>query len=253
MAGTMLYLENVTVDFDGFKAIEKLNFYLEYGELRFLIGPNGAGKTTLLDVICGKTAATEGRVVFGENMDITREKEHKIVRLGICRKFQAPSVFTNHTVLENLELAVQKKRGVISSLFSRMTAQQKEIIYSNLENIGLVDKAQVKAGALSHGEKQWLEIGMQLVQEPELLLLDEPVAGMTKKETEKTGQLLQDIIKSRAVMVVEHDMDFVRSFAHKVTVMHEGKILCEGSMDKVQSDPKVVEVYLGRGRENVTH
>lgn len=253
MAGTILFLENVTVDFDGFKAIEKLNFYLGYGELRFLIGPNGAGKTTMLDVICGKTRAAEGRVVFGENTDITSEKEHKIVRLGICRKFQAPSVFTNHTVLENLELAVQKNRGVICSLFFPLTAQQKETIYFNLENIGLVDKAGVKAGALSHGEKQWLEIGMQLVQEPELLLLDEPVAGMTKKETEKTGQLLQEIIKSRAVMVVEHDMNFVRNFAHKVTVMHEGKILCEGSMDRVQNDPKVVEVYLGRGRENVKH
>lgn len=253
MAGTILYLENVTVDFDGFKAIEKLNFYLEYGELRFLIGPNGAGKTTLLDVICGKTRPTQGRVVFGDNKDITSQKEHKIVRLGICRKFQAPSVFTNHTVAENLELAVQKKRGVWSSLFSPLTAEQKETVHSNLENIGLADKVNVKAGALSHGEKQWLEIGMQLVQEPELLLLDEPVAGMTKKETEKTGELLQSIIQNRAVMVVEHDMDFVRNFAHKVTVMHEGKILCEGPVDKVQTDPRVIEVYLGRGRENVEH
>lgn len=253
MAGTILYLENVTVDFDGFKAIEKLNFYLEYGELRFLIGPNGAGKTTLLDVICGKTRPTEGRIVFSENKDITSQKEHKIVRLGICRKFQAPSVFTNHTVGENLELAVQKKRGVWSALFSPLTVEQQETVQANLEHIGLADKVSVKAGALSHGEKQWLEIGMQLVQEPELLLLDEPVAGMTKKETEKTGELLQSITKSRAVMVVEHDMDFVRNFAHKVTVMHEGKILCEGAMDKVQTDPKVVEVYLGRGRENVEH
>lgn len=253
MAGTILYLENVTVDFDGFKAIEKLSFYLEYGELRFLIGPNGAGKTTLLDVVCGKTRPAEGRVVFGENVDITNKKEHKIVRLGICRKFQTPSVFTNHTVAENLELAVQKRRGVVASLFSPLTPGQKEIIHSNLQDIGLADKANIKAGALSHGEKQWLEIGMQLVQEPELLLLDEPVAGMTKKETEKTGQLLQNISKSRSVMVVEHDMEFVRNFAHKVTVMHEGKILCEGPVEKVQNDPKVVEVYLGRGRDNVKH
>ncbi|KNZ68937.1 ABC transporter [Thermincola ferriacetica] len=252
MAGTILYLENVTVDFDGFKAIQNLNSYIEYGELRFLIGPNGAGKTTLLDVICGKTKLTEGRVIF-DNTEITRKSEHEIVKMGICRKFQTPSVFNNLTVFENLELAVQKHRGILASLFRNLTAEQAEKINATLENIGLADQAGVKAGSLSHGQKQWLEIGMQLVQDPELLLLDEPVAGMTKKETEKTGQLLREIAKNRSVLVVEHDMEFVRNFAQKVTVMHEGKILCEGTVDKVQSDPKVIEVYLGRGRENVKH
>lgn len=253
MAGTILYMENITVNFDGFKAIDGVNSYLEYGELRFLIGPNGAGKTTLLDVICGKTKPTTGRVVFKDNQDITRKPEHKIVRLGISRKFQTPSVFNHLTVFENLELAIQKNRGVVSALFRPLTAEQKDLIHANLENIGLAGKAQVKAGSLAHGEKQWLEIGMQLVQEPELLLLDEPVAGMTKKETEKTGELLREIARDRSVLVVEHDMEFVRNFAHKVTVMHEGRILCEGPVDKVQRDPQVIEVYLGRGRDDVKH
>lgn len=253
MAGTILYMENITVDFDGFKAIDGLNSYLEYGELRFLIGPNGAGKTTLLDVICGKTKPATGRVVFKDDKDITRTPEFKIVRMGISRKFQTPSVFNHLTVFENLELAIQKNRRIFSALFHPLSGGQKDIIRTNLENIGLGDKAQVKAGALAHGEKQWLEIGMQLVQEPELLLLDEPVAGMTKKETEKTGELLRAIAKDRSVLVVEHDMEFVRDFAQKVTVMHEGKILCEGPVDQVQRDPRVVEVYLGRGRDDVKH
>ena len=253
MAGTILYMENVTVDFDGFKAIEGLNTYLEYGELRFLIGPNGAGKTTLLDVICGRTRATAGRVVFMEGTDITGKQEHKIVRLGISRKFQTPSVFVNLTVFENLELAIQKNRGIFAALFTPLTKGQKDAIHQNLENIGLACKAGVKAGSLSHGEKQWLEIGMQLVQEPELLLLDEPVAGMTKKETQKTGELLREIARDRSVLVVEHDMEFVRNFAEKVTVMHEGKILCEGPVDQVQNDARVIEVYLGRGRDDVKH
>ena len=250
MAGTILYFENITVDFDGFKAIQNLNSYVHYGELRFLIGPNGAGKTTLLDVICGKTKPVNGRVVFKEDVELERKQEHEIVRLGIGRKFQTPAVFYNLSVFENLELSIKQDRGVLASLFKSLTPQQLALVKSTLETIGLENKSKVKAGTLSHGEKQWLEIGMLLVQEPELLLLDEPVAGMTKKETEKTGQLLQEIVKNRSVLVVEHDMEFVRNFAHKVTVMHEGKILCEGSMEKVQNDPRVVEVYLGRGRED---
>lgn len=253
MGGTILYMENVTVDFDGFKALQGVNSYLEYGELRFLIGPNGAGKTTLLDVICGKTKITKGRVVFKEHTDITGQQEHRIVRLGINRKFQTPSVFNNLTVFENLEMSNQKNRGIYSALFSPLSKAQKVEVEENLEQIGLREKATVKAGALSHGEKQWLEIGMQLVQQPELLLLDEPVAGMTKRETEKTGELLREIARHRSVLVVEHDMEFVRNFAHKVTVMHEGRILCEGPVEQVQNDRRVIEVYLGRGRDDAKH
>lgn len=253
MGATILYLENITVDFDGFKAIEGLNSFIEYGELRFLIGPNGAGKTTLLDVICGKTKPLTGRVIFKENLDLGKRQEYEVVNLGIGRKFQAPSVFNNLSVYENLELSLKQNRGILSSLFRTLSANQVDKIYSNLKNIGLEEKAKVKAGSLSHGEKQWLEIGMLMVQEPELLLLDEPVAGMTKKETEKTGELLQSIARNRSVVVVEHDMEFVRNFAQKVTVMHEGKILCEGPIEKVQKDPRVVEVYLGRGKDDVKH
>jgi len=219
-----------------------------------LIGPNGAGKTTLLDVICGRVKPERGRVIFKEDIDMCRKQEHEIVRLGISRKFQTPAVFTNLSVFENLELSLRQNRGVFSSLFAKLTSDQEDIIFSNLETIGLAEKAWDKAGSLAHGEKQWLEIGMLLVQEPELLLLDEPVAGMTKSETEKTGELLQSIAKNRSVLVVEHDMEFVRQFAKKVTVLHEGKILCEGPVEKVQNDQRVVEVYLGRGREkNVKH
>lgn len=254
MAGTIVYLEGITVSFDGFRAINGLSSYVEYGELRFLIGPNGAGKTTLLDVICGRVKPASGRVIFKEGIDICRKQEHEIVRLGISRKFQTPAVFANLTVFENMELSLRQNRGVFASLFAKLTSEGKDIIYSSLETIGLDQKAHVKAGSLAHGEKQWLEIGMLLVQDPELLLLDEPVAGMTKKETEKTGELLQSIAKNRSVLVVEHDMEFVRNFAKKVTVMHEGKILCEGPVERVQNDPKVIEVYLGRGREkNVKH
>ncbi len=253
MAGTILSLENVTVDFFGFKAINGLSSFLNHGELRFLIGPNGAGKTTLLDVICGKTKPTSGRVIFKDHKDIGRHREHQIVRLGISRKFQTPSVFRNLTVFENLELAVQKDRGVWAAMFSPLSNEQQEAIDDTLVKTGLTDQAHIQADLLSHGQKQWLEIGMQLIQDPDLLLLDEPVAGMTKKETEKTGELLLEITKERSVLVVEHDMEFVRNFATKVTVMHEGKILCEGQVDKVQQDPRVIEVYLGRGRDNVKH
>ncbi|MHB1652617.1 MAG: urea ABC transporter ATP-binding protein UrtD [Desulfitobacteriaceae bacterium] len=253
MASTILYMENVTVNFSGFKAITNLNFYLDYGELRFLIGPNGAGKTTLLDVICGKTNPDSGRVIFREDNDIIRKHEHEIARIGISRKFQTPSVFRNLTVYENLELAVQKDRSVLVSIFTKLSKEQKEAIDNTIEKIDLIDKVDVLAGLLSHGQKQWLEIGMQLIQKPALLLLDEPVAGMTKKETEKTGELLKEISKSCSVLVVEHDMKFVRDFASKVTVMHEGKILCEGPVDKVQSDKRVIEVYLGRGVDDAKH
>ncbi|MCL6560537.1 MAG: urea ABC transporter ATP-binding protein UrtD [Firmicutes bacterium] len=249
MGKTIMYLENITVDFDGFKALQALNSYVEYGELRFLIGPNGAGKTTLLDVICGRVKPAAGRVIFKEDIDICKKQEHEIVRLGISRKFQTPAVFANLTVFENLELSMRQNRGVFASLFASLTAGEEDIIHSTMETVGLSQKANEKAGSLAHGEKQWLEIGMMLVQEPELLLLDEPVAGMTKKETEKTGELLRHIARDRSVLVVEHDMEFVRRFAKKVTVLHEGKILCEGQVEQVQNDPRVVEVYLGRGSD----
>lgn len=248
MRRSIIYLEGISVDFDGFKAIDRLSSYVEYGELRFLIGPNGAGKTTLLDVICGRVKPDSGRVIFKEDIDICKKQEHEIVRIGISRKFQTPAVFAHLTVFENLELSLRQNRGVFASLFAKLTPGDEDAIYSNLKTIGLEQKGLFKAGSLAHGEKQWLEIGMLLMQDPELLLLDEPVAGMTKKETEKTGEILQSIAKNRSVLVVEHDMEFVRNFAKKVTVMHEGKILCEGNVDKVQNDPTVIEVYLGRGR-----
>lgn len=246
---TILYVENVTVSFDGFIALRDLNFYMNYGELRVVIGPNGAGKTTLLDVICGKVKPTKGRVIFGENdVNITGLKEHEIVKMRIGRKFQAPSVFTNLTLFENFELSLRKNKGVFSTLFMLKTDKDNEKIFSILETIGLAGKAHEKAGSLSHGEKQWVEIGMVIAQDPELLLIDEPVAGMSNKETEKTAELLQTIAKSHSILVIEHDMEFVRQIAHTVTVLHEGMVLCEGSMDEVQNDTRVIEKYLGRGK-----
>lgn len=246
---TILYVENVTVSFDGFIALRNLNFYMNYGELRVVIGPNGAGKTTLLDVICGKVKPTKGRVIFGENdINITGLKEHEIVKKRIGRKFQAPSVFTNLTLYENFELSLRKNKGVFSTLFMAKTDQDKEKIFSILETIGLAEKAHEKAGSLSHGEKQWVEIGMVIAQDPELLLIDEPVAGMSNKETEKTAELLQTIARNHSILVIEHDMEFVRQIAHTVTVLHEGMVLCEGSMDEVQNDTRVIEKYLGRGK-----
>ncbi len=245
---TALYVENVTVSFDGFIALRNLNFYMDKGELRVVIGPNGAGKTTLLDVICGKVKPIEGRVIFGENdVDITGMAEDEIVKIGIGRKFQAPSVFTNLTLFENFELSLRKNKGVFPTLFMSKTKKDYEKIFSILETIGLADKAYQKAGFLSHGEKQWVEIGMVIAQEPDLLLIDEPVAGMSNKETEKTGELVQKIAKTHSILVIEHDMEFVRQIAHKVTVLHEGMILCEGSMEEVQNDSRVIEKYLGRG------
>ncbi|UUZ83985.1 urea ABC transporter ATP-binding protein UrtD [Paenibacillus sp. P26] len=242
----LISVQELEVDFDGFKAIRGLNFRLDPGELRFLIGPNGAGKTTLLDVLCGKVKPSKGRALFKGHTDLTRHQEHQIAQLGIGRKFQAPSIFITLTVQENLLLSMRQKRGLLSTLVAKTTADQREKLHYYLELIGLGGKLKEKAGALSHGEKQWLEIGMLLIQEPELLLLDEPAAGMTDSETEKTGELLHRISDRQTVVVVEHDMEFVRRYAKQVTVMHEGTVLREGTMEEIQNDDKVAEVYLGR-------
>ncbi|CAM3577327.1 urea ABC transporter ATP-binding protein UrtD [Hydrogenibacillus schlegelii] len=247
MTGGALRVENLTVEFDGFKAIDGLNFSLQEGELRFLIGPNGAGKTTLIDVISGRVRPTAGRVFFGHS-DLSRLQEHEIVALGIARKFQTPSVFPHLTVWENLELALGFRER-LPALLRPLGREGEERIAATLATVGLEHRAGQRAGTLSHGEKQWLEIGMLLIQEPRLLLLDEPVAGMTRRERELTGQLLHRIAPGRMILVVEHDMEFLRRFAHTVTVMHEGRILSEGTVEAVQSDPRVVEIYLGRGRQ----
>lgn len=248
MPGLIIDLKEVVVDFNGFKALKKVNFSIADGELRMLIGPNGAGKTTLIDVISGKVKPKSGKVVF-QGTNIFGFSEHKIAGLGISRKFQTPSIFENLTVFENMEIAIIKKKGVFSSLFSSLKRKDKEKIYYILRTIDLDDKVHERAGILSHGEKQWLELGMSIVQEPALLLVDEPVAGMTGKEREKTGELLQTISKDRSIIVVEHDMEFVRRIAKKVTVLHEGMVLCEGSMDEVKNNPVVIDVYLGRTEE----
>ncbi len=248
----VLSCRKVSVSFDGFYALKEMDFSLAHGELRFLIGPNGAGKTTMLDAICGKVKPRSGSVLFhsgrsgDEAVDLTRMKEHGIAACGIGRKFQAPSVFSALTVWENMEIALKQKRDVVSLLFAKLTGVQRSAIEEALAMVGLAFKADRKAGALSHGEKQWLEIGMILLADPQVLLLDEPVAGMTDEETEKTGLLLQEIIKNRSVVVVEHDMDFVRQFSSKVTVMHEGTLLTEGTMAEVQRNERVAEVYLGK-------
>ena len=245
--GSIIYLEDVTVDYDGFKALNGLNFFMDYKELRVVIGPNGAGKTTLLDVISGKVQPRGGRVIFGRSTDLVGRRENEIASLGVGRKFQTPSIFANLTVRENLELALARvSKGVLATLQARFSGEQRERIEATLETTGLARHADDRAGGLSHGEKQWLEIGMVMVQDAELLLVDEPVAGMTDEETEKTGQLLQGIAQERAVLVIEHDMEFVRSIARTVTVLHEGSVLCEGPVDQVQNDERVMEVYLGR-------
>ena len=247
MAESIIYVEGVTVSFEGFKALNNLNFIVDRGELRVVIGPNGAGKTTLLDVICGRVRPAEGRVIFGEMTDICSLREHEIARLGIGRKFQTPSIFKNLTVFENLELAChQTSKGVFTTLLSDPPASTRGQIFSVLESIGLAEKASQKAGLLSHGEKQWLEIGMVIAQDPQLMLIDEPVAGMTGKETERTAELLKSIAGQRSLLVIEHDMVFVRQIAKKVTVLHEGTILCEGPMETVQNDVRVKEIDLGR-------
>lgn len=247
MSQTILYVEGVTVSFEGFKALRDLSFMMEEGELRVVIGPNGAGKTTLLDVICGKVRPTSGRVVFEQYTDLLSLREEDIANMGIGRKFQTPSVYTSLTVLENIELSLNRNKGVFNALIGRLSPSQRDKMSTTLETIGLRGKKDAIAGSLSHGEKQWLEIGMVMVQEPRVMLVDEPVAGMTDHETEKTGVLLEKISKERSVLVIEHDMTFVRQIARKVTVLHEGSVLFEGTVDEVQNHPKVKEVYLGRG------
>jgi urea transport system ATP-binding protein len=239
-----LAIEDLTVSFDGFKAIDALTLYIDKNELRVIIGPNGAGKTTLLDLICGKTQASAGSIKF-RNEELTRLSEFTRVRKGIGRKFQTPSIYENLTVFQNLEVSFPRGRSVFGALFFKCDDEVKQRVTFVAGEIGLPDMLDTEAGLLSHGQKQWLEIGMLLMQEPELLMLDEPIAGMSPRERELTAELLQRISKNRSVIVIEHDMDFVAQIAHKVTVMHQGKILAEGPMEKVQSDPKVIDVYLG--------
>lgn len=245
----ILMLESVNKTFDGFKAISELNFYMDVGELRVIIGPNGAGKSTMLDLITGRTRPDSGRIEFGKDTDLTRLNEYQINRLGIGRKFQTPSVYVEHTVFENILLSLAGTRSLWEALFSRVTPAQRERIQQVLEIVGLADKQDWRAGALSHGQKQWLEIGMLLAQDPKLLLVDEPAAGMSDEETARTGELLVSLAPQHSLIVIEHDMAFVRQIARKVTVLHQGSILCEGSVEEVQNNEKVIEVYLGRKHE----
>jgi urea transport system ATP-binding protein len=240
----ILYLDKISVSFDGFRALNNLNLYIERGELRCVIGPNGAGKTTMMDVITGKTRPDEGQAFFDGSVDLLVHTEPEIASF-IGRKFQKPTVFVNHTVLENLELAGLRDKRVWHTLASKLSAEERDRIDATLRTIGLTDHAARPAGALSHGQKQWLEIGMLLMQNPRVLLVDEPVAGMTRQETEATAELLTSLAGAHSVVVVEHDMEFVRSIARRVTVLHEGHVLAEGPMDAIQADPRVIEVYLG--------
>ena len=240
----VLAIEGLTVSFDGFKAVDDLNLYLDRNEVRVVIGPNGAGKTTLLDLICGKTRATAGSIEFN-GRELTRMKEFDIVRAGVGRKFQNPSIYENLSVFENLEMSYPAGRKVFGALFFKRSADVIARVEEVAAEIGLADQLHDEAGLLSHGQKQWLEIGMLLMQEPELLMLDEPVAGMSVSERAQTAELLKRISQGRAVLVIEHDMEFVKSIAHRVTVLHQGRLLAEGSMEAVQKNPKVVEVYLG--------
>ena len=244
MSREILSVKDLTVSFDGFKAVNDLDFVVEQDELRVVIGPNGAGKTTLLDMICGKTKPTSGSIKF-KDLELTNLNEYEIVRVGVGRKFQTPSTYEDLIVFENLQISYPQKRGVVGSLFFRRDAALMSKIDEVAREIYLHDHLHTKAGLLSHGQKQWLEIGMLLMQEPELMLLDEPVAGMSPRERDQTAELLNRISKGRSIVLIEHDMEFVRKIAHTVTVLHQGKLLSEGSMDKVQSDPKVIEVYLG--------
>jgi urea transport system ATP-binding protein len=243
--GTILYLEDITVSFDGFKALNALTLYIDVGELRCIIGPNGAGKTTMMDVITGKTKPDAGSAWFGQTTDLLALREPEIAEVGIGRKFQKPTVFEQHTVFENLELAAAGDKRVWKTMFKGLDAAQRSKIDEVLETIHLQDRRTMRAGMLSHGQKQWLEIGMLLMQDPRLLLVDEPVAGMTPQEVERTAELLLSLAGKHSVVVVEHDMAFVRSIAKKVTVLHEGSVLAEGTIDEMQAHPKVVEVYLG--------
>jgi urea transport system ATP-binding protein len=245
MNAKILETENVTVSFDGFKALNQLNFSMDVGELRVVIGPNGAGKTTFLDVITGKVQPTVGRVLF-KGKNLRSLPEYKIARLGIGRKFQTPRIYLNLTPRENLEITSNKNKNVFSTLFERSNAVEKNNIKGLLETIGLTPKADIRAALLSHGEKQRLEIGMLVAQSPDLLLVDEPVAGLTDEETYNIGELLLALAQSHSILVIEHDMDFVRQIAKKVTVLHEGSVLCEGNFEEVQNDSRVIEVYLGK-------
>ena len=247
---SIIYLEGVTVDFDGFKALSNLNLVVDYHELRVIIGPNGAGKSTLLDAISGKVQPVSGRIVFGQGTDLIGLRENEITALGIGRKFQTPSVYTTLPVWDNLDLSLRRSsKGVFATLWSKSRQEELDKIAQTLKIIGLTNKAQVLAGQLSHGEKQWLEIAMVILQDPELLLIDEPVAGMTDQETEKTGELLESLTENHSVIVIEHDMEFVRQIAKTVTVLHEGTVLCEGPMETIKDDPRVIEIYLGRQKE----
>jgi urea transport system ATP-binding protein len=242
----ILYLEDISVSFDGFKALNNLSLAIDAGELRCIIGPNGAGKTTMMDVITGKTRPDSGSAFFGQTLDLTRMTEPEIAHAGIGRKFQKPTIFDQLTVFENLELAMKADKRVWTTLLARLSSEQHDRIAETLELIRLSDQANRPAGLLSHGQKQWLEIGMLLMQEPKLLLLDEPVAGMTDDETERTGELFKSLAGKHSLVVVEHDMAFIRQLGGKVTVLHEGSVLAEGSLDMLQNDQRVIEVYLGR-------
>jgi urea transport system ATP-binding protein len=243
-AEVVLSVEDLTVSFDGFKAVDSLNLYVEKNELRVVIGPNGAGKTTLLDLICGRTKATGGSIQF-KNQELTKMAEYRIVRAGVGRKFQNPSIYENLSVFENLEISFPRGRSVFGALRFKRDEAVITRVNAVAEEIFLKDRLEERAEFLSHGQKQWLEIGMLLMQDPELLMLDEPVAGMSVAERKQTAELLNRISQNRSVIVIEHDMEFVKSIADRVTVMHQGKVLAEGDMDTVQADPRVIEVYLG--------
>jgi urea transport system ATP-binding protein len=244
--GRILYLDDVRVSFDGFKAINGLSLDIAPGELRCIIGPNGAGKTTMMDIITGKTRPDSGTVFFGSTIDLLRYREADIAQLGIGRKFQKPTVFEALSVFENLELALKAPKGVGAAVSARLNGEQRDRLAQVLVTIHLQDHVNQTAGTLSHGQKQWLEIGMLLTQDPKLLLLDEPVAGMTDEETERTAQLFLSLKGKHSLMVVEHDMNFIRTISEKVTVLHEGRVLAEGPLAQVQADERVIEVYLGR-------
>ena len=244
--GVVLYLDGISVSFDGFKALNRLDLAIDAGELRCIIGPNGAGKTTMMDVITGKTRPDSGRAFFGQTIDLTRLTEAQIAHAGIGRKFQKPTIFEHHTAFENLELAMKADKRVRCTLFAKLSSEDGDRIAAMLDRIRLAASPDRAAGLLSHGQKQWLEIGMLLMQEPRLLLLDEPVAGMSDEETERTAELFVSLAGQHSLVVVEHDMAFIAKIARKVTVLHEGSVLAEGSLDTVQGDPRVIEVYLGR-------
>ncbi len=249
MTDHIMEVNHVTVSFDGFKVLDDLQFSIDYGELRFLIGPNGAGKSTLLDIMTGKTRPDKGKVIFDGRVNVAHKSEHQLVREGIGRKFQTPTIFGSLSVYENLEAAIGFKTPFYTLSLTPLSGAQADKIDEMLEITGLQDKRDVTAGTLSHGQKQWLEIGMLLVQEPKLVLLDEPVAGMTRRERDQTGELLHRIADHRSILVVEHDMVFVRQFASIVTVLHLGSVFCEGPVEQVQADPRVIEVYLGRSHQ----